>query len=89
MPAEENRHAQTEAARGGGGDTMSGSFAPDRPRTLMPPGTTLRGPAEITGFPRTGSAAAAGRQPAHVRNVNASGLTGPVSEYDAMPGRAA
>jgi hypothetical protein len=89
MPAEEIWHAQVEAVRGGGGDTMPGYFAPDCTRTLLPPGTTLRGPAEISGFPRTVSGAAAGRQAAHARNVNASGLTGRVSEYDAMPGRAA
>ena len=68
---------------------MSGYFAPGCTRTLMLPGTTLRGPAEITGFPRNGSGAPAGRQAAHPRNVNANGLTGRVSEYDAMPGRAA
>jgi hypothetical protein len=89
MPAEEIRHAQMQADRGGGGDTMSGYFAPDCPRTLMPPGTTLRGPAGITRFPRTGSGAAAWRQAARPRNASASGLTGRVSEYDAMPGRAA
>jgi hypothetical protein len=88
MPAEEIWHAQMQADRGGG-DTMSGYRAPDCTRTLMPPATTLRGPAEITGFPRNGRGAAAGRQAAHPRNVNASGLTGRVSEYDATPGRAA
>ncbi len=88
MPAEEIWHAQMQADRGGGGDTMSGYFAPDCTQTLMPPGTVLRGPAEITGFPRNGSGAAAG-QAARPRNVNASGLTGWVSGYDATPGGAA
>jgi hypothetical protein len=45
MPAEEIWNAQMQADRGGG-DTMSGYRAPDCTRTLMPPGTTLRGPAD-------------------------------------------
>ena len=61
MPAEEIWHAQMQADRGGGGDTMPGYRAPDRTGTLMPPATALRGPAEITGFPRNGPGAAPGR----------------------------
>jgi hypothetical protein len=76
MPAEEIWHAQLEAVRRGDWDTMSGSFAPDRPWTLMPPGTTFRGPAEIAGFPRSGFGAAAGRDEADVRNEFATGERG-------------
>ena len=80
MSAEEIWHAQMEAVRRGDWDTMSGYFAPDCAWTLMPPGTTFRGPAEIVTFMRTGFSAAAEREEADVRNEFATDERG-VFEY--------
>lgn len=68
MSAQATWHAQMEAVRRGDRDTMSGSFAPDCTWTLMPPGTTFRGPAEIARFMQGGFNAAAEREEADVRN---------------------
>jgi ketosteroid isomerase-like protein len=80
MPAEAIWHAQMEAVRRGDWDKMSGYFAPDCTWTLMPPGTTFRGPAEIVKFMRSGFGAAADREEADVRNEFATDEWG-VFEY--------
>jgi hypothetical protein len=80
MSAEETWHAQMEAGRRGDWDTMSGYFAPDCTWTLMPPGTTFRGPAEIITFMQSGFGSAAEREKADVRNEFATDEWG-VFEY--------
>jgi SnoaL-like domain len=80
MSAEEIWHAQMDAVRRGDWDTMSGYFAPDCAWTLMPPGTTFRGPAEIVTFMRSGFDAGAEREEAAVRNEFATDEWG-VFEY--------
>lgn len=80
MSAEQTWHAQMEAGRRGDWDAMSGYFAPDCTWTLMPPGTTFRGPAEIAAFMRSGFGAAAEREEADVRNEFATDERG-VFEY--------
>lgn len=69
-----------EAGRRGDWDAMSGYFAPDCTWTLMPPGTTFRGPAEIAAFMKSGFGAAAEREEADVRNEFATSEWG-VFEY--------
>jgi hypothetical protein len=68
MSAEQIWHAQMQAVRRGDWDTMAGYFAPDCTWTLMPPGTTFRGPAEIVTFMRSGFDAGADRPEPDVRN---------------------
>jgi hypothetical protein len=68
MSAEEIWHAQMEAVRRGDWDRMSGYFAADCTWTLMPPGTTFRGPGEIVAFMRSGFGAGAEREEPAVRN---------------------
>ena len=80
MSAEQTWLAQMEAGRRGDWDAMSGYFAPDCTWTLMPPGTTFRGPAEIAAFMRSGFSAAAEREEADVRNEFATDERG-VFEY--------
>lgn len=80
MSAQEIWHAQMEAGRNGDWDTMSEYFAADCAWTLMPPGTTFHGPAEIATFMRSGFDAAAQRQEADVRNEFATDAWG-VFEY--------
>jgi ketosteroid isomerase-like protein len=80
MSAEEIWHAQMEAVRRGDWDTMAGYFAPDCTWTLMPPGTTFRGPAEILTFMRSGFDAGAEREDPAVRNEFATDEWG-VFEY--------
>jgi ketosteroid isomerase-like protein len=80
MPAEQTWHAQMDAVRRGDWDAMPGYFAPDCTWTLMPPGTTFRGRAEIVGFMRGGFGASAEREEADVRNEFATDEWG-VFEY--------
>jgi len=80
MSAEQIWHAQMEAGRRGDWDAMSGYFAPDCAWTLMPPGTTFRGRAEIVRFMQSGFGAAAEREEADVRNEFATDEWG-VFEY--------
>jgi hypothetical protein len=80
MSAKETWHAQMEAVRRGDWDAMASYFAPDCSWTLMPPGTTFRGPAEVAAFMKSGFGAAAEREEADVRNEFATDEWG-VFEY--------
>jgi hypothetical protein len=80
MSAEETWHAQMDAGQRGDWDAVLGYFAPECTWTLMPPGTTFRGPAEIAAFMKSGFGAAAERQEADVRNEFATSEWG-VFEY--------
>ena len=80
MSAEQTWHAQMEAGARGDWDAVEACFAPGCTWTLMPPGTTFRGPAEIAAFIKSGFAAAAEREGPAVRNEFAAGEWG-VFEY--------
>jgi hypothetical protein len=80
MSAEQIWHAQMDAVTRGDWDTMAGYFAPGCTWTLMPPGTTFRGPAEILAFMRSGFDAGAEREEPFVRNEFATDEWG-VFEY--------
>ena len=79
MSADQTWHAQMAAVRRGDWETMSGYFVPDCTWTLMPPGTTFHGPAEIAAFMRSGFTAGTEREP-DVRNEFATDEWG-VFEY--------
>lgn len=80
MPANDTWHAQMDAVSRGDWDTALGYFAPDCRWTLMPPGTTFRGRAEVAAFMRSGFGASAERAEPDVRNQFATDEQG-VYEY--------
>lgn len=80
MSADQTWHAQMEAVRRSDWDAVPGYFAPDCAWTLMPPGKTFRGRAEILAFMRGGFGAAAERAAPEVRNEFATDDRG-VFEY--------
>jgi hypothetical protein len=80
MSAAKTWHAQMEAGKRGDWDAVSEYFARDCTWTLMPPGTTFRGPVEIAAFMKSGFGAAAEREEADVRNEFATDEWG-VFEY--------
>lgn len=80
MSAETVWHEQRDAGQRGDWAKVSACFAPDSAWTLMPPGTTFRGPDQIVAFIRSGLDAAAERQAADIRNEFATSEWG-VFEY--------
>ena len=80
MSAKDIWHAQMNAGGSGDWGTVSGYFSPACTWTLMPPGTTFRGSAEVVKFMQSGLGAAAEREQADVRNEFATDEWG-VFEY--------
>lgn len=73
-------HASNEAVARGDWDQVGGYLAADCVWTLMPPGRTFHGRAEIVGFLQGGWVAAASREGTEVRNEFATDEWG-VFEY--------